>query len=208
MKNAKKFLALLLAVVMCVGLLAGCKSNEDVAADPSSSANPEQSQTTESNTPLVASVQGFEGKFSPFFASNVDDVDVSDLTQMYLIGTDRVGNPVLNGIEGETRTYNGSDYFYDGIADLVITENEDGTVTYDFTMRDDIRFSDGEPATIDDVIFSTYVMLDPTYDGSTTLYSAPILGVEEYRGGMQSLGVLIASAGKDNTDFKNCNVCQ
>lgn len=200
MKNAKKFLALFLAVVMCLGLLAGCKGDSEVA-DNSQKPNDTQTDAPENNTPLVSSVQGFEGKFSPFFASNADDVDVTDLTQMYLMGTDRVGNPVLNGIEGETRSYNGTDYFYDGIADIKVTENADGTVTYDFTMRDDIVFSDGEPATIDDVIFSTYVYLDPTYDGSTTLYSQPIKGVEEYRSGMESLGSLIANAGKDNTDF-------
>lgn len=200
MKNAKKFLALFLAVVMCLGLLAGCKGDDEVV-DNSQKPDDTQTDAPENNTPLVSSVQGFEGKFSPFFASNADDVDVTDLTQMYLMGTDRVGNPVLNGIEGETRSYNGTDYFYDGIADIKVTENADGTITYDFTMRDDIVFSDGEPATIDDVIFSTYVYLDPTYDGSTTLYSQPIKGVEEYRSGMESLGSLIANAGKDNTDF-------
>lgn len=199
MKNAKKFLALLLAVVMCLGLLAGCKGNEDVVDN---SQKPDETQgTVENNTPLVASVTGFEGKFSPFFASSADDVDVTDLTQMYLMGTDRVGNPVLNGIQGETRAYNGTDYFYDGIADIKVTENADGTVTYDFTMRDDIVFSDGEPATIDDVIFSTYVLIDPTYDGSSTLYSQPIVGMDEYRSGMETLAALIANAGKDNTDF-------
>lgn len=38
------------------------------------------------------------------------------------------------------------------LADIVITENDDGSVTYDVTMRDDIVFSDGETANIDDVI--------------------------------------------------------
>lgn len=196
MKNAKKFLALFLAVVMCLGLLAGCKGNDDVVDN--NSQKPDETQgTVENNTPLVASVSGFEGKFSPFFASNADDVDVTDLTQMYLMGSDRVGNPVLNGIQGETRAYNGTDYFYDGIADIKVTENADGTVTYDFTMRDDIVFSDGEPATIDDVIFSTYVLIDPTYDGSSTLYSQPIVGMEEYRSGMDSRLNLILAAGPD-----------
>ncbi len=68
-------------------------------------------------------------------------------------------------------------------------------------MREDIVFSDGEPATIDDVIFSIYVFLDPTYDGSTTLYSCPIQGVEEYRTNMESLCNLLIKAGEDNTDF-------
>lgn len=144
---------------------------------------------------------GLEQKFSPFFASNVDDVNISDMTQVYLMGNDRVGEPVLSGIEGETRSYNGTDYTYTGAADIVITENEDGTVTYSVTMRDDIQFSDGTYADIDDVIFAMYVFLDPTYDGSTTLYSTPIVGLEEYQSGMSTLFDLLAAAGEDNTDF-------
>lgn len=94
------------------------------------------------------------------------------MTQVYLLTVDRVSNPVLQGIEGETRSYNGTDYTYTGASDITVTENDDGTVYYDVTMRDDIQFSDGTTADIDDVIFSMYVYADPTYDGSVTLYSA------------------------------------
>ena len=107
---------------------------------------------------------------------------------------------VLNGIEGETREYNGTDYTYHGPADCVVTENADGTVTYDIKLREDLKFSDGEPVTIDDVIFSMYVFLDPTYDGSATMYSTPIVGLDEYRSSMTTLSKLIAEAGEDNTD--------
>ena len=110
---------------------------------------------------------------------------------------------ILNGIEGETREYNGTDYTYYGTSDCVVTENDDGTVTYDIKLRDDLKFSDGEPVTIDDVIFSMYVFLDPTYDGSVTMYSTPIVGLEEYRNSMSTLSKLIAEAGEDNTDYTN-----
>ena len=86
---------------------------------------------------------------------------------------------------------------------MAVTENEDGTVSYDLKIRDDIVFSDGTPMTIDDVIFTFYVLCDPTYDGSATVYSQPILGLEEYRSGMSTLSSLIANAGEDNTDFTN-----
>ncbi len=123
MKNAKKLLALLLAAVMCFGLLASCANTAETpspseSTQPSESVQPSESAKPEVTTPLVAAVSGFEGKFSPFFASNADDVDVTDLTQMYIGGVDRVANPVLLGIEGETRAYNGTDYFYDGIGDI------------------------------------------------------------------------------------------
>lgn len=202
MKRSKKALALFLALVMCIGVLAGCGGNSKT----NNSANDTTDDTAEdtNTTPLVVSIeQGLEGKFSPYFyLSNADNKIVS-LTQVQLLTIDRVGNPVLNGIEGETRSYNGTDYTYYGPADIVVTENEDGTVTYDVTMRDDIVFSDGETANIDDVIFGLYVYLDPTYDGNATLYSLPIKGLEEYRSGMEPLYKLLMAAGQDNTDFTN-----
>ncbi|MCD8014839.1 MAG: ABC transporter substrate-binding protein [Lachnospiraceae bacterium] len=185
-KRMKQLLAMTLAASMVASLSVSALA-EDGGAD--------------SGDTLVASVTGLEQKFSPFFASNVDDVNITDMTQAYLMYVDRVGEPVLNGIEGETRSYNGTDYTYTGTSDIVITENEDGTVTYAITMRDDIQFSDGTYADIDDVIFTMYVYLDPTYDGSTTMYSCPIVGLDEYRSGMDSLYNLLVAAGEDNTDF-------
>ena len=86
-------------------------------------------------------------------------------------------------------------------ADLEVVENEDGTVDYNFTLRDDLVFSDGTPITIDDVIFSMYVLCDPTYDGSSTLYAQPIEGLDEYRQNNTTLAALLAQLGEDNTDF-------
>ena len=143
----------------------------------------------------------FNSKFSPFFSETAYDQDVQALTQLPLLTSDRMGAIVYKGIEGETIPYNGTDYTYYGPADLEVTENADGTVFYDFTLRDDLVFSDGEPVTIDDVIFSMYVLCDPTYDGSATLFSQPIEGMEEYRSGMETLFNLIYTAGEGNTDF-------
>lgn len=203
MGKSKKLLALLLGLTMSASLLAGCGAKDDASTDDK--ANVEDSAAVDSaeEGTLVAAATGFENKFSPFFAQSADDQDVADFTQLYMMGVDRVSNPVLNGIEGETRSYNGTDYTYYGPADIVVTENEDGTVYYDMTMRDDLVFSDGTPVDIDDFIFSLYVFLDPSYDGSSTLYSTPILGLEEYRTGMDTLYNLLMAAGRDNTDFTN-----
>lgn len=201
MKQAKKLLALFLAAAMLTGTLASCNNNSgETSGTESSSENSTPDEGEKSDT-LVASSNHFEGKFSPFFAASAEDINIMNMTQISLLGTDRVGAIVENGIEGETRSYNGTDYTYTGVADLKVTENDDGTVYYDFTMRDDLKFSDGTPVDIDDVIFSMYVYADPTYDGSTTLYSQPIQGMEEYRSGMGTLSALIAAAGEDNTDY-------
>ena len=201
MKNTKQVIALASAAALSVSVLAGCGgAASDATSESTSTATAEASNTAASDGTLVLAETGFEGKFSPFFASSASDQDVIDLTQLGLLGADRKGEMILNGIEGETREYNGTDYTYYGTSDCVVTENDDGTVTYDIKLRDDLKFSDGEPVTIDDVIFSMYVFLDPTYDGSVTMYSTPIVGLEEYRSSMTTLSKLIAEAGEDNTD--------
>ena len=204
MKNTKQVIALASAAALSVSVLAGCGgAASDATSESTSTATAEASNTAASDGTLVLAETGLEGKFSPFFASSASDQDVIDLTQLGLLGADRKGEMILNGIEGETREYNGTDYTYYGTSDCVVTENDDGTVTYDIKLRDDLKFSDGEPVTIDDVIFSMYVFLDPTYDGSVTMYSTPIVGLEEYRNSMSTLSKLIAEAGEDNTDYTN-----
>ena len=185
----KRALALILSLVMCLGLLVGCgdKKTDD--------------QTKDENTPLVVGYAAFNEKFSPFFSETEYDQDVWVMTSLGLLNSDRQGQIIMNGIEGETHAYNGTDYTYYGPADCEIVENADGTVDYNFTMRDDIVFSDGEKVTIDDVIFSMYVLCDPTYDGNSTLYAVPIQGMAAYRSGMTTLAKALAAAGRDNTDF-------
>ena len=195
MKNMKKLLALLLAATTTFSFAACGKTATEGGSKSNGSA--EGAADT-----LVADASGFESKFSPFFSQNVDDTHIGqEYTQVALVSSDRVGDPILKGIEGETREYNGTEYTYKTASDVTVTENEDGTVDYDIQLRDDITFSDGEKLTADDAIFSLYVYCDPTYDGSATIYSQPIAGLEEYRGGMSTLSVLIAEAGEDNTDF-------
>ena len=185
----KRTLALILSLVMCLGLLAGCgdKKTDD--------------QTKDDTTPLVVGYAAFNEKFSPFFSETEYDQDVWVMTSLGLLNSDRQGQIIMNGIDGETHAYNGTDYTYYGPADCEIVENADGTVDYNFTMRDDIVFSDGEKVTIDDVIFSMYVLCDPTYDGNSTLYAVPIQGMAAYRSGMTTLAKAIAAAGRDNADF-------
>ena len=192
MKNAKRTLALLLALVMSLSLLAGCGNQGNTSGG-----------ATTDETPLVVGYSPFSSKFSPFFSETAYDQDVYAMTQLGLLTSDRTGAIIYKGIEGETVNYNGTDYTYYGPADLEVVENADGTVDYNFTLREDLKFSDGEPLTVDDVIFSMYVLCDPTYEGNSTLYAQPIVGMAEYRAGMTTLSKALAAAGRGNTDFTN-----
>lgn len=156
----KKLLALLLAACMLASVTAAFA--EDI--------------------PLVVAISTLSQKFSPFFADTGYDQEVVDRTQLSMMTTDRVGGIIYKGIEGETVSYNGTDYTYYGPGDLSVEYDEKSDITtYGFKMRDDLKFSDGEPVTIDDVIFTYYVYLDPAYNGSTTLSSYDIVGLQAYR---------------------------
>ena len=146
MKSVKKLFALLLAFAMVLSLAAcGGKDEvtpdtsddaatvEDNSSDDSSAADSEDAAGEETAAPendtLVTTVeQGLEGKFSPFFGLSANDVTIWEATQAFTIEVDRVSNPIMTGIEGETREYNGTDYTYYTASDMVVTEMK--TVPY------------------------------------------------------------------------------
>lgn len=206
-KKISRLVALLLVLVMLTAVLAGCKK-ETSSTETDESKSPTDTTAPSDDTggdTLVVATADFSAKFSPFFYTTVYDGYIgSDMTQLSLLGIDREGNVITEGIEGQVVPFNGTDYTYYGIANCEITENDDGTVDYKITMRDDIKFSDGEPMNIDDAIFSIYVISDPTYDGSSTFYALPIEGMEDYRAGMDTLTNIILAAGPDAvSEFSN-----
>ena len=201
MSNIKKILALVLALVMVFALCA-CGESNTPAPDESKAPVEESKAPVEENTStLVYATATFGQKFSPFFYTTAYDEEVVSSFTGGLLAADRGGAIIHHGIEGETVEYNGTDYTYYGMGDVDVVQNDDGSVDYNLTMRDDIVFSDGTPATIDDVIFGIYVMADPSYDGSSTVYALPIEGMADYYNSQQYLYKLLAEAGRDNTDF-------
>ena len=201
MSNIKKILALVLALVMVLALCACGNSSTPAPAESEAPAEETAAPVEENTSTLVYATATFGQKFSPFFYTTAYDEEVVSSFTGGLLAADRGGAIIHHGIEGETVAYNGTDYTYYGMGDVEVVQNDDGSVDYNLTMRDDIVFSDGTPATIDDVIFGIYVMADPSYDGSSTVYALPIEGMADYYNSQQYLYKLLAEAGRDNTDF-------
>lgn len=163
MKCRKSLFALLMAAVMLVSIVPMAVAGE-------------------AETPLVVAYSPFSEKFSPFFAETAYDRDVADMTQIVPLKTDRMGGIIAKAIEGETVNYNGTDYLYTGAADVTVDFDEQkNETTYVVKLREGMKFSDGKPVTADDLIFTYYVLLDPSYVGSTTLNSYPIIGLKDYQ---------------------------
>lgn len=120
--------------------------------------------------PLILSTGTLEGTFSPFFAESVNDIELTSMTQLPLLSYDKHGAPVA-GIDEPCLTY---DYSVEkGPAHSIST--------YTFILKNGITFSDGKPVSAKDVLFTTYVLCDPQYDGPSDFYTMAIQGIDEYR---------------------------
>ena len=147
-----RVLCLMLSVVM-VASLVGCSKKTKTDA-------------------LVIMTEQLDGLFNPFFYTAAADGTIVAMTQIGMLGSSYDGEEVSVAY-GEDEAVVTKDY--------EIVENSDGTVSYYFVLKNGIKFSDGHPLTMEDVLFSYYVYLDPVYTGSNTLYSTDILGLDEYR---------------------------
>ena len=152
----KRILAMALCVIMCVGMassLVGCNKSGNVDA-------------------FVIMTEQLDGLFNPFFYTSASDGTIVAMTQIGMLSSKYVN--------GEVQVAYGEDEAV-VVKDYDIKENADGTTTYTFVLKNGIKFSDGQPLTMEDVLFNYYVYLDPVYTGSNTLYSTDILGLTEYR---------------------------
>lgn len=162
MKLLKKITAIIAACCICVSLTA-CHTESIEYFD-----NEED--------PIRFSTLEVDGVFNPFFSSSATDSNVIGFTQLGMITNDEKGNPMC-GEDQPTLA-------------LAMAEKMEGkkegqvdnrVTTYYFVLKNNVKFSDGSPVTMKDVLFNLYVYLDMAYTGSSTIYSTDIIGLKEYR---------------------------
>ena len=155
----KRILSMVLCVVMLMGtvaMISGCKDNGGATKVDA----------------FVMMTDSLDGLFNPFYSTSANDGSIVGMTQIGMIGADYV-NGEIEVAYGENQAVAAKDY--------EIVTNDDGTVSYYFVLKNGIKFSDGHPLTMEDVLFNYYVYLDPVYTGSNTLYSTKIQGLQAYR---------------------------
>lgn len=117
---------------------------------------------------IVLMTEELSGLFNPFYATSATDQDVVGMTQIGMLSTDSNGKTVA-GEEYPTV-----------VLDYEVKSGATESV-YTFVLKNNIKFSDGKPLTMNDVLFNMYEYLDPVYTGSSTMYSIKIKGLSEYR---------------------------
>lgn len=118
---------------------------------------------TEKNSVLNIGVGSVKDSFNPFFAEKGENEIL--MTQIF-----------------ETVQRTGKSNKLENLCGSITYEYLDGgKVKYTVSIDDDIRFSDGTFATIDDIIFYYYVLADASYDGPLNdWYLNDIQGLKAY----------------------------
>lgn len=115
---------------------------------------------------LVIGTSALNGVFSPLFSSSAYDNEIINLVFANISRLDKDGELIdcAGHVEAEEQ------------------KAADGhtQVLYTVSVKEGMKFSDGKPVTIDDVLFMYYVYADPTYDGSSTFSTLDIVGMKEY----------------------------
>ena len=188
----KKFARTLCVIMLSVVLGISCFS---LTACPDNNDGDNANETR----PLVFSVQELDNVFNPFFSSSGYDTEITGNTQVSMLTTDAEGK-VYCGVDEPTvaQNYSQTIYYRENSTDEHTAykhgdapnlgdrqpssiDPDDYYTTYQFLIKNNIKFSDGQDLTIKDVIFNLYTYLDPTYYGSSTIYSTAIKGLQEYR---------------------------
>ena len=159
-----------ISLALAAAMLAGCGSSE--AAGSSETAGAATTAAADTQSTEAASAGDDAGTLRLAWTSDIQTLDVQTTSANYMIPMnvfDRLFEIKLND-DGSTEL----------IPSLVreYTVSDDG-LTYNFTLRDDVKFSDGTPLTASDVEF-TLVRLLGLDTSVNTDFASCILGADAY----------------------------
>ncbi len=130
---------------------------------------------------LVIMTENLDGLFNPFFSTSANDGTIVSMTQIGMLSSKLNEKGEVDVAFGENEAT--------ATLDFESHQNDAKTETiYTFVLKNGIKYSDGHPLTMEDVLFNLYVYLDPVYTGSATIYSTDIKGLAAYRYQQPGLG--------------------
>jgi len=162
----KKSLVLLLCLVMVASaFLAGCSPKEEAVTETTAAAGEATTEAAgaEPSGTLVVGITEASGNFNPLYYSSAYDGYVVDMVFQGLI----------------TRNFDGE--YEANVADSWEYSEDGKSIT--FKMKQDIVFSDGQPLTANDVVFTYQVLADPSYTGRYSSTVKDLVGYDEYYAG-------------------------
>lgn len=169
--KTKKILALLLAVMMIVGVLAACGTDEPTES-PDDSATP-AGEATDLSVCLASEPETID----PALNKSVDGAIMLQHFFEGLLKWEDNGVEINDEVNGAKRVA-GQAESWDKV------DNDDGTVTYTFTLREDAKWSDGEPVTAEDFVYSWQRLATPATAADYTYMIDMVKGYSEVFNGV------------------------
>lgn len=146
----KKITALLLATALTASLLVGCGSSDSTSAGTSAATD----SAAASQTQETAGTKVAGGNINIAITAdpqNINPLYVVDQTSFDI--QQALYSPFFEIVQGEM-------YYGNGLCESV-TSNEDAT-EFTLTLKEGLKWHDGEPITADDVVFTMQVLVDET----------------------------------------------
>ena len=184
----KKILALLLTGVMAVSVFAGCGGGDSSSSTSEGSSAADDAATAEDSS--SGSTEGDTQVLNIRTTSFGNNYDVQDMGWRWMMAA------CYSGLYRNVADEEGEHFVLDGAESIDICE--DGTV-YTFHLRQDAKWSDGEPVTAHDYEYGWKRLLDPQYGYDYASFVFNIVGAEEYNSGSGSVDDVKAVALDDYT---------
>ena len=157
MKNRKRLLALALVGVMSLGmLLSGCGGTSAQSPSPSPSASAPAESTPAEGFDMAVCIASEPQTIDPALNSAVDGAIMTQHMFEGLMKWVDSGHPV-----NEKGNMNYAALAAGQAESYEKTDNGDGTVTYTFKIRSDAKWSDGQPVTANDFVYSWQRLANP-----------------------------------------------
>ena len=184
----KKILALLLTGVMAVSVFAGCGGGDSSSSTSEGSSAADDAATAEDSS--SGSTEGDTQVLNIRTTSFGNNYDVQDMGWRWMMAA------CYSGLYRNVADEEGEHFILDGAESVDVSE--DGTV-YTFHLRQDAKWSDGEPVTAHDYEYGWKRLLDPQYGYDYASFVFNIVGAEEYNSGSGSVDDVKAVALDDYT---------
>lgn len=185
-KTVKKLIALLLAMILSVSMFSGCSSKEE---------NGEQQQTAEQSTSTEGNMVSADCKGSVLTWNLGVDSQTLDPAKAVSDDSMSVINNTFEGLMRESAN---------GVEPAMAqdmpqeTENEDGTVTLTYTLRD-ASWSDGQPVTANDFEFAWKRCADPANNAENAYLMGYLANYDDIAQGLAEVDTLGVKAVDDKT---------
>ena len=183
--------ALIIILIVPLSLFTGCSPDEDITL-PTPYSEPIDIPTQDEILPyeeppelpepqiLRFGATEINGNFNPIMSSNIYDNYITSLIFEPLIISDHQGLPIPY---------------------LATWEISNNNLTYTFTLKDGITFSDGAPLTTADVAFTFKTMAHSYYTGPRSYSVSHWLGYDEFKAGVTNEFAAIEILGEKTIAF-------